>query len=52
MAWRGSTIVGTTDTDYHADPAAADATEDDVHYLQAEAQAAFPGAPTRRSFST
>lgn len=45
VPWRGCTIVGTTDTDYHADPAAADATEDDVRYLQAEAQAAFPGAP-------
>ena len=45
VPWRDYTIVGTTDTDYRGDPAAADATEDDVRYLQAEARAAFPQAP-------
>lgn len=45
VPWREYTIVGTTDTDYDADPGAADATEDDVRYLQAEARAAFPEAP-------
>jgi len=45
VPWRGYTIVGTTDTDYDTDPAAADATADDVRYLQAEAHAAFPHAP-------
>ena len=45
VPWRDYTIVGTTDTDYDGDPAAADATEDDVRYLQAEARAAFPHAP-------
>ncbi|GAC1700658.1 MAG: glycerol-3-phosphate dehydrogenase/oxidase [Candidatus Limnocylindrales bacterium] len=45
VPWRDCTIVGTTDTDYDGDPAAADATEDDVRYLQAEARAAFPHAP-------
>jgi len=45
VPWRDYTIVGTTDTDYEADPAAADATAEDVRYLQAEARAAFPHAP-------
>jgi len=45
VPWRDYSIVGTTDTDYNGDPAAADATEDDVRYLQAEARAAFPNAP-------
>lgn len=45
VPWRDYTIVGTTDTDYQGDPAAADATEDDVRYLQTEARAAFPHAP-------
>ena len=45
VPWRDYTIVGTTDTDYDADPAVADATEEDVRYLQAEARAAFPHAP-------
>jgi glycerol-3-phosphate dehydrogenase len=45
LPWRDATIVGTTDTDYSGDPADAAASEDDVHYLQAEARRAFPTAP-------
>ena len=45
VPWLDSTIVGTTDTDYDGDPAAASATEEDVRYLQDEARRAFPNAP-------
>jgi len=43
--WLDSTIVGTTDTDYQGDPAAAAATEEDVRYLREAAHKAFPNAP-------
>lgn len=48
LPWLGSTIVGTTDTDYDGDPADAAATEEDVRYLQTEARRAFPDAPFDR----
>src|SRR5689334_11544231 len=41
-------MVGTTDTDYHGDPAAAEASAEDVAYLQTEARHAFPDAPFDR----
>jgi glycerol-3-phosphate dehydrogenase len=44
VPWLGYSLVGTTDTDYHGDPAEAAATEDDVNYLVAEARRAFPSA--------
>jgi glycerol-3-phosphate dehydrogenase len=43
IPWLGYSLVGTTDTDYHGDPADVAATEEDVSYLVEEAQRAFPG---------
>src|SRR5438445_11249895 len=37
-------MVGTTDTDYAGDPAAAEASREDVDYLRIEASRAFPRA--------
>jgi glycerol-3-phosphate dehydrogenase len=45
LPWNGYTMVGTTDTDYQGDPAAAEASAEDVEYLRAEASRAFPHAP-------
>jgi len=42
IPWLGYSLVGTTDTDYHGDPAAVAATAEDVEYLVDEAQRAFP----------
>ncbi len=42
VPWLGYSLVGTTDTDYHGDPADAAASEEDVEYLIGEARAAFP----------
>ncbi|HEV2249544.1 MAG TPA: glycerol-3-phosphate dehydrogenase/oxidase [Candidatus Limnocylindria bacterium] len=44
LPWNGYTMVGTTDTDYEGDPAAAAASAADVEYLRAEASHAFPRA--------
>jgi glycerol-3-phosphate dehydrogenase len=43
IPWLGYSLVGTTDTDYHGDPADVAATAEDVEYLVEEAQRAFPG---------
>lgn len=45
VPWRGLSLIGTTDTDYRGDPADAEATDNDVSYLMAEARRAFPTAP-------
>src|SRR5207244_2578555 len=45
IPWLGSSLVGTTDTDYTGDPAEAAATAEDVEYLVDEARRAFPGGP-------
>ena len=42
IPWLGYSLVGTTDTDYHGDPAEVAATEDDVEYLVDEARRVFP----------
>jgi glycerol-3-phosphate dehydrogenase len=42
IPWLGYSLVGTTDTDYHGDPAEAAATPVDVEYLVDEARRAFP----------
>jgi glycerol-3-phosphate dehydrogenase len=42
LPWNGYTMIGTTDTDYQGDPAAAEATPEDVDYLRTEARRAFP----------
>src|ERR1700730_3591717 len=42
IPWLGYSLVGTTDTDYHGDPADVAATAEDVSYLVDEAQRAFP----------
>ncbi len=44
LPWNGDTMVGTTDTDYAGDPAAAEASREDVDYLRTEASRAFPRA--------
>jgi glycerol-3-phosphate dehydrogenase len=44
LPWNGYTMVGTTDTDYEGDPAAAEASAEDVEYLRTEASHAFPRA--------
>jgi glycerol-3-phosphate dehydrogenase len=43
IPWLGYSLVGTTDTDFHGDPAQAAATQEDVEYLVDEASRAFPG---------
>jgi len=42
IPWLGYSLVGTTDTDFHGDPAEAAATQEDVDYLVEEARRAFP----------
>jgi glycerol-3-phosphate dehydrogenase len=42
IPWLGYSLVGTTDTDYHADPSQAAADQSDVEYLVDEARRAFP----------
>lgn len=42
VPWREKSLVGTTDTDFDGDPAAARATEADVTYLLEEAGRYFP----------
>ncbi len=44
IPWLGYSLVGTTDTDYHGDPADAAATEEDVDYLIDEARHVFPNS--------
>lgn len=46
--WLGSSLIGTTDTDYAGDPGEVTADECDVRYLQREARRAFPTAPFDR----
>jgi glycerol-3-phosphate dehydrogenase len=48
LPWNGYTMIGTTDTDYAGDPAAAEASREDVDYLRIEASRAFPRAPFDR----
>jgi glycerol-3-phosphate dehydrogenase len=52
VPWLGYSLVGTTDTDFHGDPAAAAADEADVRYLSTEAQRAFPQAPFAHVYYT
>jgi len=42
IPWLGYSLVGTTDTDFHGDPAEAAASHEDVEYLVEEARRAFP----------
>jgi glycerol-3-phosphate dehydrogenase len=44
LPWLGSSLVGTTDTDYAGDPSDARATDEDVAYLVPSAGEAFPQA--------
>ncbi|HET7604226.1 MAG TPA: glycerol-3-phosphate dehydrogenase [Gemmatimonadales bacterium] len=44
LPWGDLTYIGTTDTDYSADPSAVAATRDDVVYLLRSANALFPAA--------
>lgn len=44
LPWNDLTYIGTTDTDYTADPSAVAATRDDVVYLLRSANALFPAA--------
>ena len=52
IPWIGFSLVGTTDTDYEQDMDAVRAEVDDVEYLRAEAQRAFPRASWDRIFYT
>ena len=52
LPWGDLEIVGTTDTDFHGDPAEAEATDEDVRYLVAAACRAFPNAPLDRILFT
>ena len=44
IPWLGYSLIGTTDTDFHGDPAEAAATQEDVEYLLDEARRVFPTA--------
>ncbi len=44
LPWNDLSYIGTTDTDYAADPSAVAATRDDVVYLLRSANALFPAA--------
>ncbi len=44
IPWLGYSLIGTTDTDYHGDPAQAAATQEDVEYLIDAARRVFPTA--------
>ncbi len=48
IPWLGSTLVGTTDTDFDDEPSEARADADDTAYLIESAKAAFPQAPFER----
>ncbi len=52
IPWLGYSLVGTTDTDFHGDPADAAASQDDVEYLMDEARRAFPGGPFDKIYYT
>jgi glycerol-3-phosphate dehydrogenase len=52
IPWLSYSLVGTTDTDYVGDPAAAAATAEDVEYLIDEARRAFPSAPLDEIYYT
>jgi len=49
IPWQGQSLVGTTDTYYDGDPAAVSADADDIDYLLAAANRAFPSANLRHS---
>jgi len=49
LPWHDRTLVGTTDTDFHGDPASVYPAAADVDYLLAEAAALFPGAGLKSS---
>jgi glycerol-3-phosphate dehydrogenase len=52
IPWNGYTWVGTTDTDFEGDPAAAHATDDDIGYLLESAVPYLPALRTARKFWT
>ncbi len=42
MPWMGNSLIGTTDTDYTADPDAVGADQDDIDYLFGQLRRVFP----------
>ncbi len=48
IPWKGSTLLGTTDTDYAGDPVDAKAEPEDVDYLLTESNRALPGFDFRK----
>ncbi len=52
IPWQGYSLIGTTDTDYSGDLDAIYASADDVTYLLAELQRAFPGIRMEDIFYT
>lgn len=52
IPWLGYSLVGTTDTDYHGDPADAAATAEDIEYLADEARRVFPNGQFDQPYYT
>lgn len=52
VPWLDHTLVGTTDTDFHGDPAETRATAEEVEYLLRDASRAIPEAPWDTIFFT
>jgi glycerol-3-phosphate dehydrogenase len=52
VPWLGLSLVGTTDTDFTGDPRQARATTEDIDYLVAAVDQAFPDAPWRQIYFT
>ena len=52
VPWLGFSLVGTTDTDFTGDPRQARATTEDIDYLVAAVDQAFPDAPWRQIYYT
>ena len=49
IPWEGMLLLGTTDTDYEADPAAVKAEPEDVDEILSEASTSLPSEPTDTS---
>jgi glycerol-3-phosphate dehydrogenase len=49
IPWYGRTLLGTTESDYHADPSDAEAREQDIEYLLRNANSAFFGLEWTRA---
>jgi glycerol-3-phosphate dehydrogenase len=50
IPWLGYSLIGTTDTDFTADPATAHATSEDIEYLLRSVKEFFPTLDTRQIY--